>query len=154
MTSGEVRKRWKKIHENEIFMNKEVWKDWLVAFLCLPTMQKNEWCCWINDKINTFLFMLYHRTVIPSYRHSCSKSYECVYVLSLTRVQLFAAWRTVACQAPLPVGFFWQKYWNGVAFPTPWNLNDPGIKPTSLVSPLLAGKVFTTSATWEAQQVL
>lgn len=24
LTSGEVRKRWKKIHENEIFMNKEV----------------------------------------------------------------------------------------------------------------------------------
>ena len=75
-------------------------------------------------------------------------------MLLLTRVQLFAAWRTVACQAPLPVGFFWQKYWSGVAFPTPGNLNDPGIKPTSLVSPLLAGKVFTTGATWEAQQVL
>ena len=27
----------------------------------------------------------------------------------------------------------------------------PGIKPTSLMSPVLAGRFFTTSATWEAQ---
>ena len=29
--------------------------------------------------------------------------------------------------------------------------SDPGIRPTSLVSPALAGRSFTTSATWEAQ---
>ena len=29
-------------------------------------------------------------------------------------------------------------------------LPDPGIRPASLVSPTLAGRFFTTSATWEA----
>ena len=29
--------------------------------------------------------------------------------------------------------------------------SDSGIKPTSLMSPALAGRLFTTSATWEAQ---
>ena len=29
------------------------------------------------------------------------------------------------------------------------NLPNPGIEPASLVSPLLAGRFFTTSATWE-----
>ena len=34
--------------------------------------------------------------------------------------------------------------------PPPANLPDPGIKPTSLTSPALAGRFFTTSTTWEA----
>ena len=61
-----------------------------------------------------------------------------------------APW-TVACQAPLSMGFPCQEYWNVLPFPTPGDLPDPWIKPTSLVSPALAGRFFTTSATWEAQ---
>ena len=37
--------------------------------------------------------------------------------------------------------------------PPPWNFPDPGIKPTSLVSPALAGKFFTTSTICEAQSL-
>ena len=33
----------------------------------------------------------------------------------------------------------------------PGDLPDPGIEPTPLMSPALAGRFFTTSATWEAQ---
>ena len=33
------------------------------------------------------------------------------------------------------------------------DLPDPGIKPTSLMSPELAGGFFTTSTTWEAQRI-
>ena len=36
--------------------------------------------------------------------------------------------------------------------PPPGDLPDPGIVPTSLTSPALAGGFFTTSATWEALQ--
>ena len=36
-----------------------------------------------------------------------------------------------------------------VAFPSPGDLLNPGIKPTSLASPALADGFFTTSATWE-----
>ena len=32
----------------------------------------------------------------------------------------------------------------------PWDLPDPGIGPISLMSPSLAGRLLTTSATWEA----
>ena len=35
-------------------------------------------------------------------------------------------------------------------FPTPGDLRDPEIEPTFLVSPALAARFFTTSATWEA----
>jgi len=44
-----------------------------------------------------------------------------------------------------------QEYWSELPFPTPGDLRDPGIEPTSLASPALAGGFFTTSATWEAK---
>ena len=34
-----------------------------------------------------------------------------------------------------------------VTFPSPWDLSDPGIELASLMSPALAGRLFTTSAT-------
>ena len=40
-----------------------------------------------------------------------------------------------------------------VVMPFSRDLPDPGIKPTSLTSPALAGGFFTTRATWEAQQI-
>ena len=43
----------------------------------------------------------------------------------------FAAPWTVACQAPLSMGFSRQGYWNGLPFPSPGDLSDPGIKPVS-----------------------
>ena len=51
---------------------------------------------------------------------------------------------TVALQAPLSMWFSRQEYWNRLPFPSPGDLPDPGIEPTSLVSPPLAGRFFTT----------
>ena len=48
------------------------------------------------------------------------------------------------------MGSFRQEYWSGSPFPTPGDLPDPGIEPTSLVSSALAGRFFTNCATWEA----
>ena len=39
---------------------------------------------------------------------------------------------TVACQAPLHMGFSRQEYWSGFPFPPPGDIPDPGIKPPSL----------------------
>ena len=38
---------------------------------------------------------------------------------------------TVACQAPLSMGFSRQEYWSGLPFPSPGDLPDPGVKPGS-----------------------
>ena len=46
---------------------------------------------------------------------------------------------TVAHQAPLSMGFPRQEYWSGLPFPSPGDLPNPRIKPTS---PVLAGKLF------------
>ena len=36
---------------------------------------------------------------------------------------------TLACQAPLSMGFHRQEYWSGLPFPSPGDLLNPGIKP-------------------------
>ena len=38
---------------------------------------------------------------------------------------------TVAHQAPLSMGFSRQEYWSGFPFPSPGDLPNPGIKPSS-----------------------
>ena len=38
---------------------------------------------------------------------------------------------TIACQAPLSVGFSRQEYWSGLPFPSPGDLPDPGFEPGS-----------------------
>ena len=63
-----------------------------------------------------------------------------------SHVWLFAILWTEAHQAPLSMGFFRQEYQSGLPCPPPGNLPNPGIKPTSLTSPALAGMFFTTRA--------
>ena len=41
---------------------------------------------------------------------------------------------TVACQAPLSMGFSRQEYWSGLPFPSPGDLSNPGIEPGSSAS--------------------
>ena len=60
----------------------------------------------------------------------------------LSHVQLFATPWTVAHQAPLAMEFLRQEYWNGLSFPPPGDLPDPGIKPAS--SALASEFFFTT----------
>ena len=48
------------------------------------------------------------------------------------------------------MGFSRQEYWTGLPCPPPEDLPNPGIKPASLMYPVLAGRFFTTSASWEA----
>ena len=48
---------------------------------------------------------------------------------SQSRVRLFATLWTVAYQASLSMGFSRQENWNGLPFPSPGDLPDPGIKP-------------------------
>ena len=59
-----------------------------------------------------------------------------------SRVRLFVTPWTVARQAPRSWGFPGKN--NGVGYHA---LPDPGIKPVSLISPVLAGRFFTTSTT-------
>ena len=46
-------------------------------------------------------------------------------------------------------GILQQEYWSRLPFPPPVDLPDPGMEPESLPLHALAGRFFTTSATWE-----
>ena len=101
---------------------------------------------------------------VPDYRYHASKclressvelagrilpsvGLECMHVpIPFSCVRLFVTLWTVARQAPLSMGFSKQEYCSGLPCPPPEYLPDPGIKPVSLKSPALAGRLFTTSA--------
>ena len=69
----------------------------------------------------------------------------CVHVSTCAQsrccVRLLANPRTAARWAPLSMELSRQECWNGVPFPSPGGLPDPGIE---LVSPALAGEFFIT----------
>ena len=54
-----------------------------------------------------------------------------------SHVLLFVIPWTVACQAPLSMGFSRREYWSGLPFPPPGNLPNAGIKPLSPEAPAL-----------------
>ena len=62
-------------------------------------------------------------------------------------------WNPMDCSFPGSSvhGILQARIWEGLPFPFPGDLPDPGIEPMSLMSPALAGRFFTTSTTWEAQ---
>ena len=59
----------------------------------------------------------------------------------------FATPWTVACQAPLSMGFAGKVYWSGLPFPSPGDLPNPGIESGS---PALAGGFSAAEPIWEA----
>ena len=86
--------------------------------------------------------IMYYLHII--YKHPPTQGW----VLSrFSHVQSFATLWTIAHQAPLSMGFSRHEYWSGLPCPSPGDLPPLGIEP---VSPVLAGRFFTTSATWKA----
>ena len=57
--------------------------------------------------------------------------------LFISVVSDFANPMTAACQAPLSMGFSWQKFWSGLPCSSPKDLPHPGIEPKSHGSPAL-----------------
>ena len=64
--------------------------------------------------------------------------------LGVSHIQLFITSRTVAYQALLSVDFSRQEHWSRLAFPSPGDLPNPGIRHLSPMPPALAGRFFTT----------
>ena len=69
----------------------------------------------------------------------------------LSTVQLFATPMDCCPPGSSLHGFSRQEYWSRLPSPSPGDLPNPGVKPTSLTSPALAGGFFNPSAIWEGQ---
>ena len=65
----------------------------------------------------------------------------CLCGQSLCHVRLFETPWTIDLQAALSMAFPRQEYWSGLPLPSPRDLPDPGIKPTS---PALVDELFLT----------
>ena len=61
--------------------------------------------------------------------------HTCVCSVTQSCLKHFATPWTVACQAPQSMGFPRQEYWDGLPFPTPGDLPNPGIELLSPVYP-------------------
>ena len=93
-----------------------------------------------KNQVPFFVFSLIHP-------YSSALLFLCA--LLLRRVLLFANPWTVANQAPLSMEFFSGK--NGLSFPPPGDLLNPGIKPVSpALMPCIGRQILHHCATWEA----
>ena len=101
---------------------------WLSIMSCLQILETNPLL--ITTSANIFsqslgcLFILF----IASF--DTWKLFSFV-VQSLSHVRLFATPWSIAHQAPLSMGFSRQEYWSGLPFPSPGDLSNPGIEPSS-----------------------
>ena len=71
----------------------------------------------------------------------------CVHAWELScfsHIRLSVTLWTVACQAPLSLGFSRQEYPNGLPCAPPGDLPNPGIEPVSPVSPAMQANRFFT----------
>ena len=65
-----------------------------------------------------------------------------LWVHARCHVQLFKTSWTVACQAPLSMGFSRQEYWSGLPCPPPGDLPDPRMELASLYISYIGGQVL------------
>ena len=77
-----------------------------------------------------------------------------LYPYRFSCVRILATLWAVTCQTPLSVGILQARILEWVAMPFSRGLPNSGIKPASLMSPALAGRFFTTRATWEGHTKL
>jgi len=74
------------------------------------------------------------------FHHIISRVYAFMLSCSVVSNSFATPW-TIAFQVLMCMGFRRQEYWNGLPFPSPEDVPDPGIEPTS---PALADRFFTT----------
>ena len=109
--------------ENEkVFWKKEKWKHDIQNLWAIPRTVLKGKCVYI------YVFCI------------C----VCVQACTCSVMSNSATPWTAAHQAPLSLGFSRQEYWSGLPFPSPEDLPNPGIEPTSSAPPALAVRLFTT----------
>ena len=96
--------------------------------------------------LSILLSLAIFRELFKSCRHL---QYDVCVLSHVSPVPLFVTLWTVACHAPLSMGFSRQE-WSGWLCHPSGDLPDSGIETAYLKSPALAGRFFTTSTTWEA----
>ena len=90
--------------------------------------------------------------VLSIYLHLYACMHACMHAKSLQLCPTLFDPMNCSQQASLSMRFPRQEYWSGLLCPPPGELPDPGIKPTSLMSPALAGESFTSHAEFKISE--
>ena len=106
-----------------------------------------HWICLNLEEKLLHLVQHFDLIFLPSLLHpSC---YLNCYITTMTFASMLSHFScvllsvtlgTVACQAPLPMGFSRQEYWSGLPYPSPGDLPGPGNESV----PWIAGRFFNT----------
>ena len=102
--------------------------------------------CFIHPGPHSFLLVIWS---VFSHTYTSVRAFWCV-LSCFSCVWLFVSLWAIACQASLSLQFSRQESWRGLPCPSSGDLPDPGIEPVSLKPAALAGKFFTTGATWRS----
>ena len=94
----------------------------------------------------------FHHTFIGVHTQKEIKNHSMICVCVCVCVYVYVCVHAKLCLCPR--GFSRQEYWSGLPCPSPGVLPNSGIEPTSLMSPALAVRFFTSSATWEAYKYI
>ena len=128
-----------------------------------PTLQADSFTTELAEKPNRMLEKVLH-SVIWGRISRCGVflwtwfSQEAEAILRLNILILFscsvlsALWKPMDCSLLCSSvhGILQDEYWSVLPCPSPGDVPNPGTEPTSLISPALAGRFFTTSTTYEA----
>ena len=118
-------------------------------------MEEYSWHCWH--------FTSYYAPIQKRAKslHLGSASCGCYEALPALHAQVLqscpALWDPVDCSSPgssvhgILTRFSRQEHWSRLPLLPPGDLPHSGIEPMSFTSPALAGRFFTTSATWQVQ---
>ena len=123
-----------------LFLEKQkwTWECWVTGFLSLTQLDRNlllliyfhvPWSCVQEScesttficKIEVISAVMWHRTLPVLQKKSEVTVFLVLLLFSPKSCLTFA---TVACQAPLCMGFPRQDYWSGLSFPSPGDLPD------------------------------
>ena len=122
--------------------------EWVTMPFFRGSSWPRDWTHFSQYGVYHFKFSFVHlHTYVYRRKHTVLFSMSVCVCLVVSN--FFVILWTIACQAPLSIRFSRQECWSGLPCPTPGDLPELGIEPTSLAFPVLAGEFFTTSATWE-----
>ena len=135
--TGHFAHRWKTTNENDAtqWSNRRRGITQLIQVYQIIRILRG---CWIHsgEPLPSTVYFVLARKLGWSRDKECMLAWVCACLFIC--VWLFVTPWTSACQAPLSVEFSRQEYWRGLPFPSPGDLPDPGIKPTSLTRMLTA----------------
>ena len=139
----------RKLHKEESTVDQEDWKSYFPTIKCKLHKIRNfaqlilqfilifemlvTYACWKNEWWWTTVGRLgwwWQEEVLEIWTEVGDTTVHKWKLLSL--VWLYATTWTVACQAPLSMGFSGQEYWTALSFPSPGDLPDPGTEPGSV----------------------